>query len=152
MRVPKPLRLPADTIVTHDRRWPTLPMRELVAHCWRRGGINKRPPPTSEVAGSVAAELEHGRWIVKCPNRPVGCGGALNASLTEPVFLCADCGSPENGGKWYAVVFPPDRAAIEAMLLRRPAVLADSAINRNWIPGESLGDLRRENAEHGITP
>lgn len=150
MRIPPPLRLPPDTIVTHDRRWPTLPIRALVAHCWRKGGINKQPPPTSEVAASIPAELEHGRWIAKCPNRPIGCGGALNASLTEPVFLCADCGSPENNGKWYAVAFPPDRAGIEAMLLKRPAVIADSAIRRNWKPGESIADLQRENTEHGV--
>lgn len=149
-KLPKPLKLRADVISSFDRRWPDFSVRDFLIECWRKADNFKQPPAITETAGTVKAVVNHGRWIVRCPNKPIGCGGAMYASLAEPVFLCADCFSPENGGKWYAVAFPANRVGIEAVLLKRPAVLAESASNRNWEPSEGVADLRRENTEHGV--
>ena len=149
-KAPKPEKLRADVISSFDRRWPEYSVRDFLIECWQKQDYFAKPPAITEAAGTVKAVLNHGRWIVRCPNKPIGCGGAFFASFSEPVFLCADCHSPENGGKWYAVEFPANHAGIEAVLLKRPAVLAESASNRNWEPGEKIADLRRENTEHGV--
>jgi len=146
----KPLRLRADAISSFDRRWPDYSIRDWIIACWQALDNFKQPPAITETAGTLKAVVNHGRWLVRCPNKPIGCSGAMFASFAEPVFLCANCFSPENGGKWYAVEFPANHAGIEAVLLKRPAVLAESASNRNWGPGEKIADLRRENTEHGV--
>jgi hypothetical protein len=88
----------------------------------------------------AVVRANHGRWIVDCPF----CRGAQLASPTDRRFLCADCGNVNVGGKWLRVIWPADPAAIEAALLVRPLE------NRNWWPGESPSDLRRENRAHDI--
>jgi len=104
-------------------------------------------PPTSELNGKVPARVNHGRWLVDCPG---GCPNAIIVSQVEPYFICIVCGSEENGGRWYAVVFPRDKAKLEAELLKRPARKAFEAGTRNWVPGETVAMVRRENREHGI--
>jgi hypothetical protein len=107
----------------------------------RRKGLR---PTTQEVhRGGIElpVRVNHGRWVVDCPV----CLSAQLASSTEQRFLCAECGNISNaGGKWLPLVWPPDAVAIEAALAIRPTE------NRNWLPGESVSDLRRENNEHGI--
>jgi hypothetical protein len=106
------------------------------------------------------ARMNHGRWIVDCPNP--ACKGAELARPGED-FICSDCYIEEalasDGavgatarareiarvrGEVYAVRFPADKAAIEAVLRPRPLK------HMNWQPGESLDGLRQENAAHGI--
>ena len=43
------------------------------------------------------------------------------------------------------MAWPDDAEAAEAVLLRRPLT-----VNRNWRPPETVADLLRENAEHGV--
>jgi len=112
---------------------------KLVAWLATQAGAMWLPFKVS-VQGAVKAEINHGRWIVRCP----ACSGAEEADPGEPIFYCLSCGNDENGGHVMQVVFPDDRAAIEAALLRREMG------NRNWAPGESLSDLEMENAEHGL--
>jgi len=90
--------------------------------------------------GSVQAEINHGRWIARC-----ACGGAEDVAPTEPVFYCLSCGNADNDGRVMKIEFPEDREAIEGVLLKRPDME-----NRNWQPGESVGDLDFENREHGL--
>ena len=97
--------------------------------------------------GEVQALVNHGRWIAKCPNP--GCGGALVVSAQDPIFLCTDCGSEENGGRSYTVRFPDEKEAVERELMKRP-VVARKATNRNWLPGETVDKLRDENRAHGV--
>lgn len=85
----------------------------------------------------LAAEVNHGRWVVSCPY----CAGASMAEEGE-VFFCPDCLMLQNGGFPRPVMFPPNAAEIEAILLDRP----DEA-RRNWLPYETVEALRREN-EH----
>lgn len=77
------------------------------------------------------AELNHGRWIVRCPKCP-------NAELASERFRCSECGA---AGR---VVWPEDRTEIERLTLVRPTV------NRNWSPGESVALLAAENLEHEV--
>lgn len=101
--------------------------------------INGHIPNWTE-QGAVQAEINHGRWIVKCPS----CPGALDAEPGVP-FFCPDCGNGANGGKSYSVIFPENRGAIEEILLKRP-----KAENQNWEPGETVAFLLAENAMGGI--
>ena len=84
----------------------------------------------------VSAEINHGRWLVNCPNK---CGEATVISETSLFFICVNCGSPENNTQFYRVIFPKDKAKIEILLLKRPIE------NRNWLIKESIMDLEAEN-------
>ncbi len=90
----------------------------------------------------IPAEINHGRWIVNCPEP--GCRGASLADPARPIFMCPSCWNATHGHYWLQVEFPTEREAIEAELLARPL-----AANRNWVPGESVEQLRRDNAAHG---
>jgi hypothetical protein len=92
-----------------------------------------------QVRGQVRAEVNHGRWLVRCI-----CGGAEEAAWQEPVFFCLSCGSNGNDSYLTSVEFPKQREEIEKVLLVR------SIENRNWQPGESSSDLQSENREHGL--
>lgn len=87
---------------------------------------------------AVAARVNHGRWIVDCPDCP-------NAQLLRhgqgwsTEFRCGNCGSGPHD-----VDLPDDRSAIDTALGLRPEV------NRNWSPGETVEDLQVENTEHGV--
>jgi hypothetical protein len=101
-------------------------------------------PPLAAVADAppLPAVVNHGRLLADCPD----CGGAEFVWHEGPhLILCASCFNGAVGGKWRRVALPDDYAAIAAALLARPLPL-----NRNWTPGESLADLRRENAERGV--
>lgn len=78
------------------------------------------------------AELNHGRWIVKCPE----CPSAERATTDR--FHCTECGV---SGR---VVWPAERAEIERLTLVRPTE------NRNWTPGESTDLLVADNLEHEV--
>ena len=84
----------------------------------------------------LTAFVNAGRWIVKCE-----CGGAEEA-WEEKLFFCFSCLNNGHGHKLRPVEFPEQRAEIEALLARRPLM------NRNWNPGETVKDLKRENKEH----
>lgn len=59
-------------------------------------------------------------------------------------FWCPFCGNVEVDGKGVVVVWPADAADIDAMLRFRSLER-----NRNWIPGETLAKLRKENRDNG---
>lgn len=86
---------------------------------------------------AVPAVVNHGRWIVRCPF----CTSAELACLSDPRFMCCECGNAENLGSWCPVRFPEGIPAIEAALSARPLPL------QNMEPGETLADLLAENDE-----
>jgi hypothetical protein len=110
-------------------------------------------PPLTEKANSVNARIEHGRWLVDCP-----CGSAYVPSQAEPYLICIECANQDNDGKWIDIIFPANKEAIEATLLKRPIIVKRYrqtnspmfAENRNWTPGETIDQLRQENLEHGL--
>jgi|TARA_Y100000310_G_scaffold126272_3_gene125066 hypothetical protein len=140
--------MPEDTIFHHEH-WQGALLREFLLPFWRQSQGLTPLPDFLQAQGEVKAEVNQGRWVVDCP---AGCGGALVVSELEPFFICYECGSQENGGQWYHVVYPQAKRAIEAQLLKRPVPFRRffHAANRNWLCGESWQKLRRENVAQGI--
>jgi len=106
----------------------------------------KQPLPDATFTKSelAVAYISEGRWVADCP---MGCGGAIIVTPSDPVFLCMECGSG-----WHTVVFPSvsRRRLIEKALLKRPlsGLIPKS---RNWLPGETVGQLNDQNRENGIS-
>ena len=137
-----------DYIVQHNDLQPE-PYLVMVGRMYMGMGFGQLPAPTADnVSGEVAARINHGRWLVDCP----GCNSALVIALSQPVFMCVECGNAANDGKWFTVTVPSNRKAIEAELLKRPMTGRNpaEAINRNWEAGETVAALKQENTEHGI--
>ena len=120
--------------------------------------INTRP------TGKVYAEIEFGRWVVKCTE----CNGQEIVEPDEPIFYCLSCGNRENQGKPKKVIFPEEINRIERQVMRRPVDdsygrnkmerafnakplvfdLVDGELrplSRTWLPQETLRDLRQQN-------
>ena len=89
----------------------------------------------------IPAVVNAGRWVVQCPD----CTGAQMCAVSDPRFLCVNCLNAGNGGQWRPVAVPANRTAIEALLLVRPL-----AVNRNWLPGETVAHLQAENTAAGV--
>ncbi len=85
----------------------------------------------------AVAYVHQDRWIAECPMP--GCRSTEFVDPAWPYLVCtAQCGVGP-----FAVEFPKDREKIEAELIRRPV-----PATRNWLPGETVADLQRENGEH----
>ena len=136
----------ADYIVHHEQQQPHRNLPDFVQEIWGRMKCGWVPPVTN-IQGTVTAYINDGRWVADCP---AGCGGALVVSERQPIFICADCGSPENGDNWYAVAFPAQKTSIERVLLKRPARAPDRAHTRHWLPGETVDKLKAENRARGL--
>ena len=76
-----------------------------------------------------------GKWVLPCP-----CGDAPMASPEWDEARCFACGAV-----YRQLLWPPDRLAIERVLLGRPR-----AMLRTWLPGETVADLMTQNGEHGL--
>jgi hypothetical protein len=106
-----------------------------------RHRINLPGHESAPAGAALAARVHEGYWIVDCPT----CPSAELAWRDDPRFLCTNCVNQANGGQTWPVVFPRQIDAIEAVLRLRP-----NPATRNWLPGETLAALRRENRDHGI--
>ena len=121
--------------------WRTGP---IIREIGRRSG--QLPPPLSSVAEGAEpayARVYRGTWIADCP--AAGCAGAEAVWKTTRLLWCATCHNADIGGAWRPVLVPDDAFAIEAALMRRPVEQS-----RNWQLPETVDDLLRENAEHGL--
>ncbi len=95
-------------------------------------------------AVSVKAEVNHGRWVARCPF----CTSAQVVTPADARFLCAGADGCANGpvrGAFVPIVFPSAQEQIEAALLARP-----NRETRNWTARETVDDLIEENAAHGL--
>lgn len=101
--------------------------------------LNK-PMPAGVSDTTVKAEINHGRWICKCPF----CSGAELADKNDKRFFCLSCFNAEVGGKWMKVEYPKNIEKIEAELVKRP-----KDENRNWTD-ETLTKLKDENRKAGV--
>jgi hypothetical protein len=139
----------SENVIYHHEHWQSAPLAGFLILFWRQsqGGAL---PSFADAKGSVHARVNQGRWIAECP---AGCGGAIVVSEREPYFVCYECGSAENDGQWYNVVFPSYKTAIEEQLLKRPSPFNRHFVssNRNWLPGESWQRLQEENRTQGIS-
>jgi len=99
----------------------------------------------------VYAFVERGRWLAICE-----CGSAEWVALGIP-FFCRNCGNDQHAGAARLVVFPDDKEAIEAELLRRPvhtrggrkiteqvlmSIPDNLNLGREWRLGETVADLQ----------
>ena len=121
------------------------PGRGLLGNLARRAGVVV--PAVGAVATDappLPARLYRDQWIVDCPNP--GCGSASYVWPEQPLFLCAECFNGEHGGLWLRVAVPSEgeRAEIEEIVGHRPL-----PGQRNWVPGETVTDLRKENRDNG---
>lgn len=98
----------------------------------RKRGIQVAPTVS---ATPMVAYIDHGRWLIQCV-----CGGGVGVHQDWPEARCG-CGAI-----YTAIVFPDNRAAIEAALVVRPIMES-----RNWVAPESVDTLLAENVAHGVT-
>lgn len=119
-------------------------LTELIEKALRQragaGGIVILPTGDAETP-RLSPQVGQGRWFVRCP----WCPGATILVEEDPRFFCCDCCNAAVGGRYLPVDLPPDIREIERVLMRRPDVMT-----RNWLPGETVADLDRENIEHGV--
>lgn len=135
---------PDDKIITHEDIF-RLPYGEFVRYSASRKFM-QAPAQDGVTDGEIVAYVNHGRWIAECPD----CAGAQLVSELERRFWCLNCGNAAVNFAWRHVRMPQKRTAIEAELVIRPAARSERAITRNWLPGETVEDLQRENVEHGV--
>ena len=83
----------------------------------------------------TAAYLNQGRWVADCPDPD--CAGA---ELARDMFVCSNC------KRVAKVEWPDNKKLIDDM-----TVVRSVPETRNWLPGETLDDLHRENEMHGVT-
>lgn len=133
-------------IITHEDYFRK-PYMDFIAGRYRQSKGGKLPPVPQAAGLPVAlAYINHGRWVVECP---LGCGDAkLVTDVMPRRYICTDAMCPGDG--WYHVRMPAARAEIEAELLKRPARRPDVAVTRNWLPGETVDDLKDQNRARGI--
>ena len=93
-------------------------------------------PAPDHFEGTIKAELHRGLWIARCSER-FG-SGAVAVTAVDPKAFCPDCGAG-----WFHIEFPADKvkivAEVEKRFIPRPGM-----VFANWLPGESLAQLRRE--------
>ena len=111
----------------------------------KRRGPGLRATTDTHPTQRVEAYVNYGQWVAECPS---GDGGAIVASRTKP-FMCPECWNAPWGGQWLEVVYPANKAALEAVLLARPKVRNEFR-TRNWVPSETADDLRAENTARGL--
>ena len=110
---------------------------------WQRDDVPPHLPTEVADGPSAHAEVNHGRWIVNCPDP--ACSSAQLAARDDLRFFCVACCNERTApGRWLPVVWPDDPAAVEAVLRERDTV------NANAAPGESVADLAAENAAAGL--
>lgn len=124
--------------------------RDILEQAARAGVAIPPPSDVDESAPPAYAEVNPldpvepvSRWIARCPDCP---GGSSYVWIAGPhVMFCLACGNRTLSGRWRPVVVPAERAEIERLLLLRP-----QSSQRAWLPGESLEQLREENAALGL--
>lgn len=140
-----------DLIVTHQTNngraedLRELTYRELLLRARVNGGLEPTLPPDGQYSSkSLRAFINHGMWKVQCDV----CNTAVAIDLNDLVFYCPGCGVDN---KWRRVKLPADgkRAEIERLLLLREGY-RHNAPTRNWLPQETLTQLRDENRAHGL--
>jgi hypothetical protein len=98
-------------------------------------------PATSDVAGSnqaVAGFIYQDHIVAGCPD----CGDVSIVWLEDLLYMCPDCWNATAGGRFRQVKIPRNLTAIYAVL-----ALRIFPRNRNWLPGETVKQLEKENAE-----
>lgn len=102
--------------------------------------LNAKPylPPVGQTKKlTLAAHVNHGRWMVDCPF----CGSSQHAAVTDPWFYCGVCCN-QPARQTLPVVFPKNAEQLVAVLEARPLPRF-----RNWHPGEAIKDLQAQDED-----
>ena len=120
----------------------TAPAERVIRLHWTRRDRKPFIPQDISAKAVAHAEIDAGRWIVRCP----WCSSAQSAFSTDPRFFCVDCLNEAVGHKWIRVVWPTNqtRNAIEHTLQ-----VAPRAAQMRWRPDESMADVKRRLREQG---
>lgn len=92
--------------------------------------------PMAKATHAVPARVEHGRWLVQCPD----CGGAQLTAIEDKRFMCVECANVSIDVKWRPVIWPADVTAIVKQLEAR-----EVPVLQHWDPDETAADLAAEN-------
>ena len=134
-------------IVTGDHHFGLRPNKPVGSEHWKdetgRAAIRRgiRLQPIAPGVPVLAPRVNHGAWIVDCPDP--ACRGA-EYCWEDGMFMCWSCFNASSEHCYLPTAFPPQRRAIEAVLDLRPEP------NRNWDHHESVADLQIENIEHDV--
>ena len=134
-----------ETSFPADPTSPRAPAERVPARFFRkRFDLDWTAPKSVGLGATVPAYVNDSRWVARCYTFPV-CLGAELVSRDDPRLFCCSCLNAAVGGQWVQVVFPDDADEIETVLSARPV-----PPHRHWVPGESVADLKDENAERGV--
>lgn len=129
-----------DYIVTARELFGVSDATQMHAFLAERAAKKGIRPESLSVAATLAtpalAYVNHGRWVADCPERD---GGALALYDGQVAFLCPECFNDTLARRYRPLVWPEERARIEATLLERPRAAA-----MNWYPGEPADTLEAE--------
>jgi len=93
-------------------------------------------------AGASLVYANFGRWVAECAcSSATEFGTPGNPPMLASGWRCVECGDA-NEAVWPT---PDMMHGVERLLLMRRY-----RKNQNWYPGETLEDLQRENALHGV--
>jgi hypothetical protein len=135
----------ASEIEHWEHTFGTMTLADVAADPRYWGGGGNALPADGIAESPVAyAEVNHGRWIAKCPFP--GCRCAEMVDFGRPTYWCNECRNRLTRNRPVRLVIPEERYLIEAVLMRRPEQRF-----RNWLPGETIAQLEAENAEQGIS-
>lgn len=88
----------------------------------------------------LVARVDHGRWLADCP--ACNAGIALTPGVAEAYCFGHGCGHVFTTVTWPAAATVDE---IERTLRARPKVAT-----RNWLPTQTIEDLRQENRERSL--
>lgn len=87
--------------------------RDFIEHL--AGAFRHKPDWTAvDQNKPLNAIVRDGRWLVECD-----CGEFYYVHWADPLGFCPTCGNVTSDGRVRPIIFPTDRAAIEAALLER---------------------------------
>lgn len=129
-------------VTSREDYWAWLVGRESVKGAAQAMGVDLAtlPMPSELAAGEpVHAYVNHGRWVVDCPDEH--CGGA-SAAAPEWPFMCPACLNVKVSSLWREVAWPAELESIVMLLEQR-----DFPTQANWTVGEPVDQLLVENVE-----
>jgi hypothetical protein len=135
-----PIKTAVDLLDEWKQRRPDLvppdqpdPGARLVLELRRLAGQPIPEPATGPPVGPpVLARVDHGRWMGDCDLQDVArkrvCRSAQYLHPDDRRLYCSTCTNQAVGGRWRPVLWPADRAAVEAPLGGLPPR------EQNWRP------------------
>ncbi len=104
----------------------SMPGVSMIAYVGGAASTQGTPmPPQNSFEGDIHAELYRGLWIARCNS----CSGTVSVTSVQPLSMCPDCGAG-----WFRIIFPKNKAEIEAEVMKRPQMRGGFLKFANWNP------------------